>query len=393
MPLSVGILKVLFLPSWYPNVERPIDGIFIQDQARVVARHHEVAVLIPRVSSILGLVNPRWKGRDTITDEAGISTFRFHAQSLVPRSRRFSYHTQLRATFRGLAHVISSWGPPDLIHAHVTLPCGWLARRVATRFNIPYVLTEHRSPFEDNLTSGWSRRLTREALEHARAVIALSPSLAASITRTFPAIIPAVIGEIVHNPPTSPNSMTRTASPGPVRIAAVGGLRPQKGFRNLVEAVALLVDDGLDLHLGIAGDGPLRAELEALVSARGLEHRCRFLGLVPRSQVFDLYHRSDLAVVSSLHETFCLAAAEALAHGLPVVTTRCGGPEHFIGEDNGIAVDADDVEALAEGIRLVVKRLGSYDPGTIRQGVVNGYGPEAFLRDLLPIYDRATRAA
>jgi glycosyltransferase involved in cell wall biosynthesis len=275
----------------------------------------------------------------------------------------------------------------------VALPCGWIAGRVATRYGVPYVLTEHRSPFEENLVSRWSTRMTQEALEGAREVIALSPSLAASISRAFPTITPTVIGEVVHDPNRSWKPMRRSTRSESVRIASVGGLRHQKGIAHLVKAVASLVGAGLDLNLEIAGDGPLRAELEDLVVACGLESRCRFLGLVPRSQVFDLYRNSDLAVVSSLHETFCLAAAEALAHGIPVVTTRCGGPEHFIGDDNGATVAAGDAKALAEGIRDVVERLGSFDPREIRRDVLDTYGPVGFLRALLPIYDRAVRAA
>ena len=110
------------------------------------------------------------------------------------------------------------------------------------------------------------------------------------------------------------------------------------------------------------------------------------MGALARTGVHALLSRSDLLVVSSLHETFCVAAAEALAFGIPVVTTRCGGPEGFVTPECGCVVEAGDATALADGIRDVISRLGTFDAVAIRRNIVDRFGPTAFLSQIDAIY-------
>ncbi len=379
-------LKILFLPSWYPSVVRPTDGIFIRDQARVVAQVHDVAVLVPGVSSITGLWDRRRRQKNTAHDEDGIWTHRVFAQSFIPYSRLASQYTLYRAATEGFRFLVSEWGVPDVIHAHVSLPCGWIAVRIGSEHGIPVVVTEHMSPFTNHLRSWWSRRLTRMALQPSGAVVALSPSLASAITGFCPAVQPHIIGEVLGDPRANRHPLRKSHRPGRPRIAFVGGLRPQKGVGFLLEAAALLANDGVELDLELGGDGPLRPLLEQKARELGLESRCRFLGQLTRNEVFDLFDRSDLAAVPSLHETFCLAAAEALACGLPVVATRCGGPEYFVNSTNGCTVRPASAEDLAAGIRQCVARLASFDPSAIRNEVLSEFGPERFLQKVTGVY-------
>ena len=104
--------------------------------------------------------------------------------------------------------------------------------------------------------------------------------------------------------------------------------------------------------LAIAGDGPDRAELEALAAELGLQERVRFLGAQPRERVLELFHASDASLLSSSWENFPHTVVEALAAGAPVLATAVGGvPEVVRDGVNGLLVPAGDADALAEAIR------------------------------------------
>jgi glycosyltransferase involved in cell wall biosynthesis len=277
---------------------------------------------------------------------------------------------------------------PDVIHAHIVLPAGWAAVELGKLHRIPVVLTEHTSPFSIHLRTGWMQSRVEATLARCEAVIAVSHGLAKQVAGAMQGGSVEVIGNVLDVPagPTNPAS---PRAPGRIRIGFVGGLREQKGVVFLLGAVARLEAMGHDVEVVLAGDGPLRALLEHEARTRGIAARCSFVGALSRPAVYEVLAASDLLVVPSLHETFCLAAAEALALGKPVVATRCGGPEGFVGPECGCIVEPGDEDALAEGIREVVGRLGTFDPAALRKKVLARFGPAAFLDRTTAVYRRA----
>ena len=130
-------------------------------------------------------------------------------------------------------------------------------------------------------------------------------------------------------------------------VLAVGRLVPDKNFAGLVRAFALL-DHG-DARLVILGEGPERAALEAEVARLGLQARVALPGYI--SQPWNYYGQAACFVMASKLETFSLVVVEALANGLPVVSTRCGGPEEILDHGRyGTLVAFDDAPALARAV-------------------------------------------
>src|ERR1700741_791393 len=134
-------------------------------------------------------------------------------------------------------------------------------------------------------------------------------------------------------------------------------------------------------ELVIGGDGPDREKLEAQVQSLGVERYCRFLGGLNREQVRERMQQCDAFVLSSLHETFGVVVGEAMACGKPVISTRCGGPEFFVNDENGVLVDAANPQALADAMADFINNRHSFDPQTVRASVVNRFSPEAFVRN------------
>ncbi|MDQ3936432.1 MAG: glycosyltransferase [Actinomycetota bacterium] len=137
--------------------------------------------------------------------------------------------------------------------------------------------------------------------------------------------------------------------PGDPVIGAVAVLRPQKALDVLVRAAGELVRDHPRLRVLVAGEGPERAALEALIGELGLGATVTLLGL--RSDVPDVLAALDVAVVSSSFEGTPLAVLEYMDAGLPVVASRVGGiPDLIEHERHGLLVEPGDPAALAAAV-------------------------------------------
>jgi glycosyltransferase involved in cell wall biosynthesis len=153
-------------------------------------------------------------------------------------------------------------------------------------------------------------------------------------------------------------------------ITTVAHLRPGKGIDVLLDAAALLCREVPDVLFRIAGDGGLRASLEARRARLGLEARVQFLGHV--ADVPTLLGRGGIFAFPSLMEASPNAVIEAMSAGLPVVATNVGGiPEVVEHDRNGLLVPAGDPAALASALRNLLgdaprcRRLGAAARATI----------------------------
>ncbi len=140
-----------------------------------------------------------------------------------------------------------------------------------------------------------------------------------------------------------------TAHPGPLLVHAAM-LRNEKGHAVMLDALTRLIGEFPTLRYVAAGEGELRAALEAQTRERGLTEHVLFAGLLPN--VAALYRRADLVVMPSLVEPLGMSQSEALALGVPVIASRTGGiPETIEHERTGLLVTPGDATAWAETLR------------------------------------------
>jgi glycosyltransferase involved in cell wall biosynthesis len=144
----------------------------------------------------------------------------------------------------------------------------------------------------------------------------------------------------------------------PPKLIYVGRFSPEKGVATLLRALHLLARSGFQPLpvLTLAGEGVQRAELEALARELGVTDRVTFAGQLGRERLSVELMRADLCVQPSLTEGFSKAWIDAMAHGLPVVSSDVGAARAVIGSDGerGWIVRAGDVEALAATLREVL---------------------------------------
>jgi colanic acid/amylovoran biosynthesis glycosyltransferase len=149
--------------------------------------------------------------------------------------------------------------------------------------------------------------------------------------------------------------LAKQASTETFRLLCVGRLAPAKGQRILIEACRLLRERGRAFQLELVGDGPDRPELEAAMQTYGLQGQVRFRGALNHDEVHGCYRAADAFVLPSFAEGVPVVLMEAMASGVPCVTTRITGIPELIRHDcDGLLVTPSDVEALAEAIERLI---------------------------------------
>jgi glycosyltransferase involved in cell wall biosynthesis len=386
-------MHVLVVPSWYPTTEAPLDGIYFAEQARCLNRNgFQVGVVYPEQQS---LRRASWSAlrekhfQTEWTHEDGLPTLRRYSWNVWWRSPP-GLRCRVRSAVRLAHRYVERYGPPDLIHAQSGHWAGAAAARIGDAYSVPSVLTEHFSGFHRGTIFPWRWSIVEEGYRKASAVAAVSSSLKTALVER--GLAPAARVTVHPNlAPTTqfPRPPDGRPSAPPVRFVTVARLSPQKNIGGLLRAFARIAADDSSVVLTVVGDGPTRTELETCAHRLGIDDRVTFQGELDREGVRDVLWDAHAFVLPSHYETFGVVLLEAMATGLPVVATACGGPDDLVTPDTGFLVPAHDTDALSDALRRMRNEAASFDPAAIRQYVLDHYGPEPFVRRTRLLYRRA----
>lgn len=280
---------------------------------------------------------------------------------------RDSSPAQLAAGTKALAGAIRSFRP-DLLHAQnvrATVMTA-LASRLGARGRRPILTTFHGVP---------SSRYRSAALmlRAADRVACVSEQLQAELQAAgFPGDRTEVVPNAVEVP--TPLAKDRREAldteldlEGDTVVAVVGRLVAQKAHHRFIEAARLVADRRADARFLVIGDGPLRATLEEQARRADLEGRMTFTGV--RTDARDLIARSDLIVFSSDWEGLSIAALEALAAGVPVISTPAQGMTELLGGGAGRVVAGFSPTELGDAITELLE-----DPARRKEMGAKGRG-------------------
>ncbi len=282
--------------------------------------------------------------------------------------------------------------PFDIVHAHTGYLDGGAGQYLARTYNIPYLITEHTGPFTVLMKNSVVRRRTLEALSNADKILAVSPALAEEMQKWLPSpmdgkmiVLPNGVDKNLFFPATACKD---ERGDEPLKLLSVISLEDIKNPFLLLQAAEKLIHEGREIQVKIAGDGPLRGQMEDWLNARGLERQIKLLGGQSRQEIARLMREEcDIFVLTSRAETFGVVVIEALASGKPVVSTRCGGPESVVTEPYlGALCANDNPDMLASVIAEVSNRLTICQTAEIRQYAIENYCYSGLADRIAAIY-------
>ncbi|MBH8571657.1 glycosyltransferase family 4 protein [Nostocaceae cyanobacterium CENA369] len=222
---------------------------------------------------------------------------------------------------------------------------------LATRgLKIPVIVSERNDPAEKSLGRNW-RQLRQWTYPFAARIVFQTKRA----KNYFPSQVQAsgcIIPNMVLLPPIAKESSPKLLKER--SLIAMGRLVRAKGFDLLLQAFAQLKDCYPEWTLTILGEGSLRSDLELLRNQLGLSDRVYLLGAV--SNPYEFLKQADIFIMSSRFEGFPNALCEAMACGLPVISTDCpNGPREIIRDGiDGILVPNENVSALAAAIKRLI---------------------------------------
>jgi len=358
-------MRVLVVTLWFPHAGNEGEGIFHLRDVELLSRHHEVTVLHLSANA-----------PDSDEVRAGVRVLR----------RRFSLGSP--AAYLRIRSLLSQLiVENELLHTMAfpaLLPLG------IHRISIPWVHTEHWSGLvwpPANAIARLATSVLRPLLRRPDRVVAVGTTLAEAI-RNFVGRDVEVIGNQVRLA-TGAALPGPLAAVGPVRAVGVSSLRRNKGVMEAIDAIGVLRERGIDAELTWAGDGELGDELRVHAAARGLSEYVHLVGHQDPAALSDLLASGNVFLAPTAYETFGVAIAEALGHGLPVVATGEGGHRGFLPPLASRFVERN-AEALAEGILALAADPARWPAEEIRRYAVALFDEDARLASYERVYTQVS---
>jgi len=239
----------------------------------------------------------------------------------------------------------------DLAHAFFGFPTGWLCYRTAKK--LPYIISlrgsdvpgEHARFKLDYKILG---PVFKVIWKKAAALVTPSEGLKNRALNFLPSVAIDVIPNGVELERFGPAEAAQ--KPQILRLLTVGRLSVTKRVEILIDAVEIMHREGCEVHFTIAGGGQMLQKLKQIISEKNLADIIEFTGRIDAEDMPQVYRQSDIFISASMQEGMSNAMLEAMASGLPLITTRCEGVDELIA-DNGIIVNNANAREITDAVR------------------------------------------
>lgn len=365
------------------NIESDYSGSFEFDQACALAQAgHEVFVLSLDLRSI------RRKRKMGIYEEQYRNVKIVRVNSPLGAINKKLFFTLAQKSFiRGMKGVIKKYGDFDIIHSHF-LDNAYIVSKGMEKIKskAKIVATEHTDI--RRISGGWKKSFLNEVVGRAYGgadlFITVSRSLNKIISDNY-GFDSIVINNVVDTKIFGYSNKTDTCEGDKTVFCSVGNLTQNKRMGLLIESFSKAFDNNNKYELYICGSGPEKERLENEIIGLGCEKTVHMLGKVSREMIAEVFKKTDIFVLLSQRETFGVAFIEAMAAGIPVISTRSGGPEEFITDDVG-NLTGDDKEEIISAMRTMAKNRKAYDREKISKYATDRFSPEAIAKSLTEAY-------
>jgi glycosyltransferase involved in cell wall biosynthesis len=368
-----------------PSDKYPQWGCFEKDQAEALASiGHKVVVMCIDRRFLL-----EW--RKIGLTHCNINDVEYYNYYLYPQKITdiISHKLSLRINDKLVQYVYNiifkKHGRPDIIYGQM-FGNTQMGICISRKYSIPIVGIEHLGRFnEKNLENwGYTQSDAEYTYHNIHTTIAVSNKLKESLYRHFSInadVVPNLVGkEFYYTNHTYKNQE--------FTIVSVGRLDYGKGFDLLIQALFAIKDKlPKNWQTIIIGDGEYNGELQQLLNNLNLQNNIHLIGKKNKKDIVVLLQQSDLFVLPSRSETFGVVYIEAMACGLPIIATDCGGPRDIVTESNGLLIPNENVDALSHAILHMVKNINKYDRKAIAEDCQARFSSEVIAKQLTQIFE------
>lgn len=389
-------MNVLIIPSWYPTVDFPIAGIFIRDEVIALGRNfptsnfgvslwgsHDRSLWLDKKSwyDLPKKLNGLLKKESKAHISSNCVEYYSPAYTWTRKVLAGNISGILEANRANLLKFQAEVGTIDLIHAHVSHPAGVIAQLLAVEFDVPYLITEHMGPFpfkslQDK--SGEPIVPIKRTLASSAAVVCASKFLCDKLVpfcKNYPIQIPNLVDTSLFLGKENQRNN---------KIAFIGRLEIEKGVQDLIDAWTNIAQDHPDWTLEFVGEGSLYKSTD--------HEQIQWAGEMKQNEIVYALQNAAFLALPSHFETFGKVLIEAMSVGIPVLATKCGGPEEIVNSSSGLLVSAHDLKGLAAAIVNLINTHQDYDSEAIRGIVEEKYGAEIISNRIMCLYQEISAA-
>lgn len=367
-----------------PTPDEPQWGCFEQDQAEALcmAGHKVVVVSVDSRFKLkwrkLGVKHESKNGVD------------YYNSFLIPgaitnkisyRFNRFVKEIQIDKIYKEIKRI---HGKPDVIYSHFFFNTV-LGVFLKNKYGIPLVGIEHAARFNSDKLDSFTKCNAEIAYKNANRIITVCETLKDRLEYHFGC--DSIVVHNLVNPLFFQQGIVSKKSSDIIQFVTTGSLVYRKGFDLLIKAVSLINHKNKSVKFRIIGDGEERNKLQKQINDSKLNNIVIIEGLKTKDEIIRILSECDCFILPSRSENFSVAILEALAMGLPVIATDCGGVKECINGNNGLLVPVDDEIALSKAITTMINNISSYNKEIIIEDCKSKFSPHAVALKLTSVFE------
>lgn len=372
-------MKICFISRGWPSEKRPQLGVFERDIAVALSKvgHQVFFVILDQAYKYhfirMRITRERKEGVN-VYNLCGLPQWAVLLMAYFPR----------RMFLLFFKRVIKEEGMPDIVFGHFLRYCA-RALAIKRKYGIPAVGMEHWSEmYKENIRED-IKCLAVETYPYLDRVLVVSEALRENLLKSIgidTTVVNNTYGEEFYYKEHVKQDNT-------VRFVLVGNLLPIKRFDLVIQALKELKEIAFlqEFEFTIIGDGTEKEKLQVMIDAYHLSNRVFLTGRKTRDYIVAALQEADVFILSSHKETFGVAPLEALACGVPVIATDCGGSRSYMNDFNGLLIPADDVKAMSEAISFMIDHYMEYDRKRIAEDCKRRFSQEVIAKQMERIFE------
>ena len=376
-------MRVLVIPSWYPNGEDKLMGIYHKEFTEALNIYGiEANMLFIERERISKPLNYLFMKKKEIINERNYKVYIHKLLNLEPINFNLGMKLYTKKLEKAFKEYLKNNKKPNVIHAQVAIPAGYAACALGKKYNIPVIVTEHYSQFENFYKDNKYKKYSEYVFKNSTysTVSKYMRDVVLKYTNECH-IIPNLVDTKTFN-----NNIKRKKNKT-FNLVCICALRIGKNVDIAIKSIRKLKDKNYDIHLDIIGDGFNKDYYEQLSKELDLNKQITFHGRKTKKEIAEILKKEHALLITSRLETFGIPGIEAMASGIPIISTNCCGPTEYINNKVGVICNIEDVDDMTNKIQYVINNYDKYDSDYIKK-FANKYSKEEVIKKTIKLYKK-----